>query len=210
MAENIVPFIFEGKEVRFVGTVDRPEWIAADVCACLEIKNVSQALFPLKPQDKGVCKVDTLGGVQEALTVYESGLYRLIFKSRKAEAERFQDWIFSKVLPEIRRTGSYNADKIDRIASENQKLKDARKALQSGVPNDSLTLGAIAKLHNIKVDQLVFALAENGRLDLIQNFARVSEYRRILRDSLKDVDTIVGEYKALNECQLDLFDGEVA
>ena len=37
-------FKFEGYEVRVVGTPDAPEWIAADICAVLGIKNISQAL----------------------------------------------------------------------------------------------------------------------------------------------------------------------
>jgi len=41
------------------------------------------------------------------LVVYEPGLYRLIFKSRKPVAERFRKWVFSEVLPSIRKTGSY-------------------------------------------------------------------------------------------------------
>ncbi|HHQ8633568.1 TPA: BRO-N domain-containing protein [Clostridioides difficile] len=34
-------------------------------------------------------------------------MYKLIFKSRKEEAERFQDWISDEVLPSIRQTGAY-------------------------------------------------------------------------------------------------------
>lgn len=37
----------------------------------------------------------------------ESGVYKLIFKSKKAEAERFQDWVTDEVLPQIRKTGGY-------------------------------------------------------------------------------------------------------
>lgn len=41
------------------------------------------------------------------LTVYEAGLYRLIFKSRKPEAKQFQKWVFNEVLPSIRKHGTY-------------------------------------------------------------------------------------------------------
>ena len=43
------------------------------------------------------------------LTVTEAGLYRLIFKSRKPVAKRFQRWVFHDVLPAIRQAGSYSA-----------------------------------------------------------------------------------------------------
>ena len=38
----------------------------------------------------------------------ESGVYKLIFKSRKEEAERFQDWVTDEVLPTLRKTGTYS------------------------------------------------------------------------------------------------------
>ena len=38
----------------------------------------------------------------------ESDLYRLIMKSTKPEAEKFQDWICEEVIPAIRKTGSYS------------------------------------------------------------------------------------------------------
>ena len=41
------------------------------------------------------------------LTLNESGLYSLIFTSRKPEAERFRQWVTNEVLPAIRQTGRY-------------------------------------------------------------------------------------------------------
>lgn len=37
----------------------------------------------------------------------ESGVYKLAFKSRKPEAERFSDWVTDEVLPTIRKHGAY-------------------------------------------------------------------------------------------------------
>ena len=37
----------------------------------------------------------------------ENGVYKLIFKSTKKEAEKFQDWVADDVLPNIRKTGGY-------------------------------------------------------------------------------------------------------
>ena len=37
----------------------------------------------------------------------ESGVYKLIFKSDKKEAEKFQDWVTDEVLPNIRKIGGY-------------------------------------------------------------------------------------------------------
>ncbi len=106
---NIELFDFEGNEVRFVGTAQKPEWVAADVCKCLEIRDsgISEALASLEDDEKGNGDVVTLGGQQQMLTVNEAGLYRLIFKSRKPVSKRFQRWVFHDVIPSIRKTGSY-------------------------------------------------------------------------------------------------------
>lgn len=37
----------------------------------------------------------------------ESGVYKLVFKSHKPNAEAFTDWIADEVLPTLRKTGSY-------------------------------------------------------------------------------------------------------
>lgn len=43
------------------------------------------------------------------LIVSESGLYSLVFKSRKPEAKAFKRWVTHEVLPSIRKTGRYEA-----------------------------------------------------------------------------------------------------
>jgi prophage antirepressor-like protein len=110
MESNINPqiFEFEGCQVRFVGTADRPEWIADDVGKVLDIQNVRQNIAKFDFDEKGVCTIYTPGGLQELVTVTESGFYRLIFKSRKPIAERFKRWVFHEVLPSIRKTGAYS------------------------------------------------------------------------------------------------------
>ncbi|MBW4690095.1 MAG: hypothetical protein KME40_34715 [Komarekiella atlantica HA4396-MV6] len=124
---NLSVFEFEGREVRFVGTADKPEWVANDVCIILDIdtsvavngrkrrKNDGSEYFEggLEPDEKGTAIVSTLGGEQEMLTVTEPGLYRLIFKSHKPVAKRFQRWVFHEVLPSLRRTGKYEIPKPD-------------------------------------------------------------------------------------------------
>lgn len=84
-----------------------PWFVAKDVCEILELGNVSQALVHLDADEKGIINVDTLGGQQKTLAITESGLYALIFRSRKPEARKFRKWVTSEVLPEIRKFGGY-------------------------------------------------------------------------------------------------------
>lgn len=105
---NLTVFAFEGWQVRFIGTTEQPEWVAQDVCNVLSIKNARDTLADFELDEKGVAIIYTPGGEQEMLTVTEPGLYRLLSKSRKPIAKRFQRWVFHQVLPSIRKTGSYS------------------------------------------------------------------------------------------------------
>ena len=46
-------------------------------------------------------------GQPYSLYMNESGLYRLMTKSKLPKAERFTDWIFDDLLPKIRKFGKY-------------------------------------------------------------------------------------------------------
>lgn len=112
-------FNFDAQGVRVVGASDQPWFVAKDVCAALEVTNHRDALASLEDDEKGVAITDTLGGAQEMLTVNESGLYALIFRSRKPSARLFRRWVTSEVLPALRRTGQFGAPLPDpRIAAE--------------------------------------------------------------------------------------------
>jgi prophage antirepressor-like protein len=84
-----------------------PWFVAKDVCDFLEIANPSDACAKIPDEDKGIGTTDTLGGLQGMITVNEPGLYRLIFMSRKPQAQDFQRWVFRELLPSLRRNGYY-------------------------------------------------------------------------------------------------------
>lgn len=89
-----------------------PWFIATDVLRSLNlaITQVTNHVRKLAPDE--VRRVDrrTLNLAKGApmVIVSESGLYKLIMRSDKAEALAFQHWIASEVLPSIRKTGSYD------------------------------------------------------------------------------------------------------
>ncbi|MDV8005010.1 phage antirepressor [Rhodococcus sp. IEGM 1318] len=85
-----------------------PAFNAADVCSILDIRNSRDAISRLDDDEKGVGTTDTLGGMQSATYVTESGLYSLVFTSRKPEAKAFKRWITGTVLPALRKTGTYS------------------------------------------------------------------------------------------------------
>lgn len=95
-------------EIRTTVISGEPWFCLKDVCDVLEIKNISDCKRRLKQDGVGTTEViDTLGRKQKANFINESNLYKVIFQSRKADSEKFTDWVTSEVLPSIRKNGGY-------------------------------------------------------------------------------------------------------
>ncbi len=85
-----------------------PWFVAKDVCEVLGIANHKDAASRLDEDERrGVGITDPIGRPQTVTAVSESGLYSLVFQSRKAEAKKFRKWVTSEVLPSIRKKGYY-------------------------------------------------------------------------------------------------------
>ena len=99
----------DGSLLRALSLDGKPIFIAKDACNILGLQNSSKALASIPDNQKGITPWNTLGGLQQVLYVTEEGLYALIFKSRKEEAVRLQNFVFEKVIPSIRKHGAYVA-----------------------------------------------------------------------------------------------------
>ena len=97
-------------EIRTALINNEPYLMLNDVCYILGISNPRDVKSRLN--DKGVAITDILtkGGKQQATFINESNFYKVVFQSRKPEAERFTEWVTSEVLPTIRKTGGYVAN----------------------------------------------------------------------------------------------------
>lgn len=108
MNQQLMPFDYEGREIRVVKDEQGYPWfVAADVCAVLQLPETHKAVARLDDDEKDRNSIPTPGGSQSMTVVSESGLYNLVLGSRKAEAKRFKRWVTHEVLPAIRKTGSY-------------------------------------------------------------------------------------------------------
>lgn len=127
-------FTFNSNEVKTTLINNEPYFNLKDICDILEIKNISDCKGRLNK--KGVVTADTLtnGGIQKSNFINESNLYKVIFQSRKPQAEAFTDWVTSEVLPSIRKHGAYaTSETIESIISNPDngiKLLQALKAEQ--------------------------------------------------------------------------------
>lgn len=144
---SITSSLFEGHLVRFVAN-DRNEIhvVARDLCAILglNLRNLSRIC---DSEESYTVRLLSSGGEQETIVLTESGMYQLIFQSRKDAAVRFRKWITGEVLPSIRRNGFYKVAGIDpTIARIHQGHQLAAQARQLQLRADELQAQAEALL----------------------------------------------------------------
>ena len=125
---NIKIEIWNGHGIRFV-EINPGDWhgIAVDICKALNLTQVTRAIKNLKQDGVTIIKaIDKLGREQELNAISPKNIYRLIFKSRKKEAEEFQDWVF-EVLETLRKATGLEGFQIFRMLDkEHQREAMAR------------------------------------------------------------------------------------
>ena len=104
---KVFTFNASNQNIRVQMKDGEPWFVAKDVCDALTLENSRKATASLDDDEKGVSPIVTPSGTQQMTIVSESGLYNLIFQSRKAEAKAFRKWVTSEVLPSLRKTGRY-------------------------------------------------------------------------------------------------------
>lgn len=108
MKNQISTFNFKSNSIRIEVINNEPFFALKDVCDALAIKVASPERFRLNFEGVTRNVIPTSSGNQELTFINEPNLYRIIFRSNKAEAVEFQNWVFEEVLPQIRKTGSYS------------------------------------------------------------------------------------------------------
>lgn len=113
--------------------------VAAPFVRALGYRDVYNAGRLLEDDEKGTRLVSTPGGDQRVSIIYESGIWRLIFRSNRPEARALTTRV-SEILTEIRRTGRYGtpqheipqtyADALQLAASQAKELEAARPAVK--------------------------------------------------------------------------------
>ena len=117
-------------EIVIKGTVNDPLFRASDVGVVLDIASIRSVLRDYDESEKVVHTMHTLGGSQEVTFLTEKRLYKVLFRSRKPIAQKFQNWV-CEVVKEIRVTGIYNMQKeIDKKQEELEQTKGEMASLE--------------------------------------------------------------------------------
>lgn len=170
--KSLTIFNYAEKEVKTITDKNGEPWfIAKDVCNILDISNSRDAVSKLKDSQKKLMSIQLDGWSQarNVTIINEIGLYKLIMRSNKPNAEKFQDWIAEEVLPSIRKTGSYSVPQpqsdIEILARailiSNKTIKQLETKIEKDKPlvefaetivdtDDAIDIGSFAKILNKK------------------------------------------------------------
>lgn len=205
---NLSVFSFEKSPVRTILVSGAPWFSSADAGKILQLSNIRASVALLDDDEKGVNTIDTPGGKQEISIVSESGLYALIFKSRRPEAKKFRRWVTSEVLPAIRKTGSYSATLTPAEQLQIRKAISAR-AKKSAVAYQTIYHALYARFQVAKYDQI-----RSEDLQTALDFIATCEVKlpalvdknsiTLSRDEMERIRTLVYYKKYLFRRELDL------
>ena len=188
MTSNIQVFNYKANEIRTIA-IDGSIWFAAkDVCDVLGLTNARDAISSLDEDERRVSEIATPsnGGYSTLNFVSESGVYSLVFKSRKPNAKAFRKWVTATVLPSIRQHGFYaTPDTAQRILDDPDTFINVLKAYKEQkarnaeleAKNDFLEQEAqsLQRQINTNKPKVLFADAVDASKDsmLIGNFAKI-------------------------------------
>ena len=164
-------FTYQDRQIRTVAIDGEPWFVLADVCRVIDVDHIATVR---KRLPDGVVSnhpiSDSLGRTQQATIVNEAGLYRVVLRSDKPEAEPFIEWVTSDVLPTIRKTGQYGSG-VDMLAAlpSSQLLLMASEAAKKA--EEATAALAIAAPKADRWDDLVAAAGTYGVGDVAKLLA---------------------------------------
>lgn len=185
-----------GHPIRFVERSG--EWwaVAQDVCEALGLKQVTRAMSSLKNvQQYNVCdltnsKVSSNGvrNMQTMNIIGEKDIYRLVFKSRKPEAEAFQDWVYETIRELRKASGLEGYETFKLLDKEHQ--KEAMKKL-----HDSIA----ASREPVKVDYIKANTIANKAISNRHGIAKMINKADMSAEMLKERERVLEDVITLME-----------
>lgn len=154
--------IFEGHEVELLELNGEVLFNPYNVGACLGMsasavrdctsKMNRKQVVKLTNSKVGLTNFRKLNNAGENFLT-ESGVYKLVFKSRKPNAEKFTDWVTDEVLPALRKTGTYEmpqkkVSKKEKLPSVNQMVKNVKSALHDAGVDSKYIAAEIVRIYS--------------------------------------------------------------
>lgn len=170
MNTTLIPFSYDDQPLRAVELDGQSWFVAADVCAILEVGNPSQAITRLDADESTLISNEG----RSLRVVSEAGLYSLILGSRKPQARPFQRWVTHEVLPSIRKRGMYaTASTVDAMLAD----PDTAIRLLTELRDERARTAALAAQAEADAPKVIFADAvATSQTDIL-----VGDLAKILR-----------------------------
>lgn len=116
-------------EITIMGSYTDPLFKANDIGEILEIINIRSNIKNFDNTEKVMRIMETSTGSKQIAFLTEKGLYKILFKSRKPIAEKFQNWV-CEVIKEIRLNSVYDLQKqMEEKIIEHKELENERVLL---------------------------------------------------------------------------------
>ena len=125
-------------EIVIKGTLDEPLFRASDIGVVLDITTIHSVIRDFDESEKVLHTMQTHGGNQDVTFLTEKGLYKVLFRSRKPIAQKFQNWV-CEVIKEIRLKGIYKMqteinkaieEKNEAIEEKNEAIEEKNEAIE--------------------------------------------------------------------------------
>lgn len=185
-----------GYSIRFVER--NGEWwaVAQDVCEALGLRYVTKAMKSLKNvQQYNVCDLNnsqvSSNGVRNMQTmniIGEKDIYRLVFKSRRPEAEAFQDWVYETIRELRKASGLEGYEAFKMLDKEHQ--KEAMKKL-----HDSIA----ASREPVRVDYIKANTIANKAISNRHGIAKMINKADMSAEMLKEREKVLEDVITLME-----------
>ncbi len=190
------------------GTHQNPLFRAGDIGSILEIQNINQNIKDFLEDEKIFIEISTLGGTQNVSFLTEKGLYKILFKSRKPIAEKFQNWVCD-IIKEIRINGFYELKKendlklleLENTISKQPALEKEKVLLKQFSQNDSVVY--IIKVKTLEKGQYIIKIGESRKGIQSRYIAHKSNYDECLLldcfavNKSKDFEYFLHNYPAI-------------
>lgn len=138
---DVMPFTYDGAQVRTVLVDGEPWFVATDVATILGYRMASDLTRRLDDDEKGTRSVRTPGGDQQVSIISEPGLFAAILGSQVPGARKFKRWVTHEVLPQIRRTGQFGsqlpssfAEALELAAAQARAIEEAEAKIAADAP----------------------------------------------------------------------------
>lgn len=117
---DLVSLHFQTADVRMVFHAGQPWWALSDVAPAVGLSNPSKLAGRLEDYQIADIPIRDISSSQlrRMLFVNEPGIYQLLSGSKKPEAKAFMRWLFTEVLPSIRKYGFYDPPRLAALREE--------------------------------------------------------------------------------------------